>query len=66
MHLTLPKGLTSMEKSPFYDEDIIIICTRPAISNTFSPIDRNIEIPQTHRFRERKPDHNCKSGENND
>ena len=46
------------KKSPFEDEEIRIIGTRPAISRMFSPIGRNIEIPQTHRFSEIQTDHN--------
>ena len=48
-------------KSSVEDEDIKTIGNRPAISSTFSPISINIEIPQTHRFSEMKPDHNLQS-----
>ena len=50
-----------VKKSPVEYEDIIIIITSPAISRKFSPIGRNIEIPQRHPLSERKPDHNFKS-----
>ena len=43
------------------EEDIIIISTTPEISTIFSPIGRNVSIPQTHHFSERKKDHNWKS-----
>ena len=33
----------------------------PEISTRFSPIGRNVVIPQKRRFSERKIDHNCKS-----
>ena len=45
-------------KSPVEDEEIRIIGTNPAISTSFSPIGKNIVIPQTNRFIERKTDHN--------
>ena len=37
-------------KSPVEDEEIIIIGTTPAISTSFSPIGRNIVVPQANRF----------------
>ena len=49
------------KKLPFEDEEIRIIGNRPETSRTFSLIDRNIEITQTHHFSERKPDHNWQS-----
>ena len=56
------KNMNEHEKNHlFEDEEIRIIGTSPAISRVFSPIDRNIEIPQTHHFSERKPDNNWKS-----
>ena len=58
VHYTLTKILMGMEILPVEDEEIIVIGTRPAISRMFSPICRNMEIPQTHRFSERKLDHN--------
>ena len=47
------KDIIENGKSSVEDEDIIIIATRPAIIITFSPIGRNIEFPQTHRFSEK-------------
>ena len=44
--------------SPVEDEDIIFIGTTPEISVIVSPIGKNIVIPQTNRFSERKSDHN--------
>ena len=46
----------NVKKSPFEDEYIKSIITRPEISITSSPIGRNIEIPQAHRFSEIKSD----------
>ena len=50
-----------MEKSPVEDDEIKIIGTRPEISRKFSPIVINVEIPQTHRFSERKSYRNFQS-----
>ena len=54
------------KKSPSEDEDIKSIVTRPSISRNFSPIGRNIEIPQIYRFSERKPYNYWKSRGQND
>ena len=54
------------KKLPVEDEYIRFIGARPAISRNFSPIGRNIEITQTHRFSERKPDCDCQSYGQND
>ena len=48
-------------KSPVEDEYIIIIVTTPAIGKCFSPIGRNIVIPQTNSFRKRKRFYNWRS-----
>ena len=48
-------------KSPVEGEEIRIIGTVPEIRTKFSPIGRNIVIPQTHCFIERKKYHNWKS-----
>ena len=50
----------SMKKLPVEDKEMIIICTRVAISRTFLSIGISTDIPQTHCIRERKPDHNWK------
>ena len=55
------KNINKYKKSPIEDEEVQIIGTRPAISRSLSPTVRNIEIPQTHRSSERKPNHNWKS-----
>ena len=49
MHHSVPKQLLSMANfSLVEDEYIENISTRPAISRTFSSIDRKIEYPPTH------------------
>ena len=52
------KEINENKKTSVEDKKIKIIGTMPAISRSFSPIVKNIEIPQTHRFSEGKQDHN--------
>ena len=54
-----PKILTITAKNHLLK--IRVIGARPAISTDFLPIGRDIEIPQTHSFIERKQYHNWKS-----
>ena len=58
------KYYSARQKSHVEDDEIKIICIRPAISRTFSPIGRKIEFPQAKRFSERKPEciwHSCEA-----
>ena len=51
MHRNLPKNINEHgNKPPVEDEEIRIIGTTPEISTSFSPIGRNIVIPQTHHL----------------
>ena len=56
------KNITGHDKKSHAEhEEIKFIRTRPEISRYFSPIGRNIEIPQTHCFSESKLDSNWQS-----